>query len=293
MKNKLSIVFVVILIITSAHGIFAKDINEWHELETDHFIIMHHNLDESTLSMIAEEAENTYDKVTSDLKYHPDNKTVIRIGPEEKDQEDGWEGSYGVDSKTIDLQCPTQRMWYFFQDYESYIQEALIHEFTHHILSDGYKLGLPDWLNEGIATYEAKKKIEDFAGYRKFRTVASKNELLPLADMWTFYLLLEDDEIPLAYVESYTVVEYTVNTYGPDTLVNILIAQRDNPDMHEVIKDTLDVSYEDFELGWMNYVKEKYGEPSYNYYFSIIFYIIVWILLLKIGKQIWVKTTKK
>ena len=111
--------------------------------------------------------------------------------------------------------------------------------------------------------------------------------------MWTFYLLLEDDEIPLAYVESYTVVEYTVNTYVPDTLVNILIARMDNPDMHEVIKDTLDVSYEEFELGWMNYVKEKYGEPSYNYYFSIIFYIIVWILLLKIGKQIWVKTTKK
>ena len=111
--------------------------------------------------------------------------------------------------------------------------------------------------------------------------------------MWTFNLLLEEDEIPLAYIESYTVVEYIVNTYGRDTLVRILRARRDNPDMHEVIKDTLGVSYEEFEFGWMNFVKEKYGGASYDYYFSFVFYIVVWALVLKIAKQFWTKMTGK
>ena len=291
MKNKLSIFVSVLIILISGQGILAIDTIKWQEFETEHFTIMHHDLDKDTLSMIAEEAENAYDKVTSDLQHHPDNKTVVRIGPEEtRDYE--WQGSYSIGWNIIDLQSPTQRRWYFFRDYESYIQEVFIHEFTHHILSDGYKIGFPDWLNEGIATYEAKKNIEGFAGYKKFRKAAAKDELLSLVDMWIFDLLLEKDEIPLAYVESYTVIEYIVNIYGHDTLVEILKARKYNPDMDEVIKDTLGVSYEEFEFGWMNFVKEKYGEPYYGYYLSIIFYILVWVLLLKIGKRIWTKITK-
>ena len=156
--KKICIILAALLILASIQVVLAQEPADWQEFETEHFIIRYDELDNSTLSMIAEEAEDAYNKVTSDLQCHPENKTVIRIGSEEKNQEDKWEGSYGVDSRLIDLQSPTQRSWYFFRDYESYIQEVLIHEFTHHILSDGYKLGLPDWLNEGIATYEAKKK---------------------------------------------------------------------------------------------------------------------------------------
>ena len=294
MKNNsiksILIIFTVLFIVISSQGVFAQEQVDWNEYETKHFIIKYHDLDESTLSMIAEEAENAYDKVTSDLRYQPDNKTIIRIGPEEtRDYE--WQGSYSIGWNRIDLQSTTQRRWYFFRDYESYIEEAIVHEFTHHILSEGYKMRFPEWLNEGIATYEAKKKIEDFAGYRQFRNAAAKDKLLSLGKMGIFDLL-EDDEIPLAYVESYTVIEYIVNTYGHDKLVEILKAKRENKHMDQITDEVLGVSYGEFKLAWMNFVKEKYGEPYYGYYLSIIFYILVWVLLLKIGKRIWTKITK-
>ena len=293
MKNKATksilIIFAVLFISASLQGVFAQEQVDWKEYETKHFIIKYHDLDEGTLSMIAEEAENAYDKVTLDLRYHPDNKTVVRIGPDEKDHDKGWEGSYGVGSKLIDLQSPAQRRWNFFSNYSYYIQDSVIHEFTHHILSEGYKIGFPDWLNEGIATYEANDKIEEFYGDRKFKNAVSKDELLSLVDMWSFYFQLEEDEIPLAYVESYTVIEFIVNTYGHDGLLDMLKSRRDNPDMDEVIKNTFVVSYEEFEQGWMNFVKEKYGQPLHELYLYDVFYLIGAALLLRRGVRIWTK----
>ena len=174
MINKLSVGFVALLILCSAQGVFAQEQIEWQKYETEHFVIRYHELANSTLSMIAEEAENAYNKVTSDLQYQPDNKTVILIGPDKKDYEKGWEGSYGVGSKRIDLQSPAQRKWRVFSDYEPYIQNSMIHEFTHHIISEGYIMRFPEWLGEGIATYEANDEIEDIYGHRKFKKAATK-----------------------------------------------------------------------------------------------------------------------
>ena len=82
-----SSIFIVLLILISSPGIFAQDQVDQQEYETEHFIIKYHDLDDSTLSMVATEAENVYDKVTSDLRYHPDNKTIIRIGTAKEDHE--------------------------------------------------------------------------------------------------------------------------------------------------------------------------------------------------------------
>ena len=290
-KTIISIVFTILLVTVNSYGVFAQNSIEWQELETKHFIIMHYGLDESTLSMIAEEAENAYDKVTSDFRYHPDNKTVIQIGHiDDNPKEDKWLGSYSIGFKIINLLSSTQKEVKRWDNYESYIEEAIIHEFTHHILSEGYRLGFPDWLNEGIATYEAGKKPEHLSGYIHFRKAATKDELLPLGKMGIFDLL-EEDERNLAYIESYTVIEYIVDTYGHDKLVEILKAKRENKHMDQITDEVLGVSYEEFKVGWMKFVKEKYGKPSFFIDLYDTFYLIITALLLRKGILIW--TQKK
>ena len=277
---KLSIFFAALLILCSAQGIFAQEQVDWQEYETEHFVIRYHELDENTLSIIVEEAENAYDKVTSDLQYQPDNKTIIRIGSNKDHEWDKWGGSYLIGSNLIDLQSSEQMEWIFFATYGSYVNRTLVHEFTHHIISEGYMMRFPEWLGEGIATYEAEEKPNTFYGYRKFKNAAAKNELHSLDDMLIFDLL-EDDERYVAYIESYTVIEYIVNTYGHDGVADILKARKENPDMHQIINDTFGVSYEEFELGWIKFAKEKYGKPSYDYYLCATLYFVLIIVLLK------------
>lgn len=263
-----SIIFIVLLILISSQGVFAQEQVDQQEFETEHFIIRYIELDESTLSMVATEAESTYDKVTSDLRYHPDNKTLIRIGTNEVDHE--WseaDAFYSIGLNVIDLLSPSQMRW---MSYESYIRRSIPHEFTHHVINVGYKFTYPDWLNEGTASFEAGAPL----GYKKLNRALAKNEFIPLGKMWIFDLL-EDDERRLAYDESYTVIEYVVDEYGHDGLIDILNAHKENPHMDQVINNTLGVSFEEFELGWMNFVKEKYGTPSNNNPYPAYFFIIL------------------
>ena len=279
MISKLSIIFVTLLILCSAQGVFAQEEVEWQEYETEHFIIKYHDLDDSTLSMVAIEAENAYDKVTSDLRYRPDNKTVIRIGIAKEDH-DWTKGNafYLRDLNTIDLLSPSQKRW---MNYESYIRKSIPHEFTHHIINVGYKFTFPDWLNEGTASFEAGES----PNYKKFKRALAKNELHSLNEMWIFDLL-EDDERRLAYVESYTIIEYIIDTYGHDGLIDILTAHKETLDTDQVIHDAFGVSTKDFELGWMNFVKDKYGSSSNNtvhpiYYIIILFAVSAIVIRMK------------
>ena len=60
MKNNsiksILIIFTVLFIVISSQGVFAQEQVDWKEYETEHFIIKYYDLDESKLSMIAEEA---------------------------------------------------------------------------------------------------------------------------------------------------------------------------------------------------------------------------------------------
>jgi hypothetical protein len=274
--KKIGIFFAALLILASIQVVLAQEPAEWQEFETEHFIIRYIELDNSTLYMIAEEAENAYDKVTSDLQCHPENKTVVRIGTDEQDHESAeWFGSYSIGSNLIDLLSPTQKRW---TNYESYIRKSMHHEYTHHVIFSEYNMVFPDWLNEGVATYEAGEKPEDQHEYKEFQNAAAKNKLVPLDDMWIFDLL-EDDERHLAYLEAYTVIEYIESEYGHDTLIDILNARKNEPDMDLVLTDTLGVSYEEFQIAWMAYVKEKYGKPSYDYVYISLYLILVALLL--------------
>ena len=276
---KTCVVFAILLLLSCINGVFAQEEVEWQEYETEHFIIKYHDLDDSTLSMVATEAENAYDKVTSDLQYHPDNKTIIRIGTNEVDHE--WseaDAFYSIGLNVIDLLSPSQMRW---MNYESYIRRSIPHEFTHHIINVGYKFTFPDWLNEGTASFEAGES----PSHKKFNRALAKNEIIPLGKMWIFDLL-EDDERRLAYDESYTVIEYVVDEYGYDGLIDILNAHKENPHMDQVINNTLGVSIDDFELGWMNFVKDKYGSPSNKnlhpaYFFIILFAVSAIIIRVK------------
>ena len=273
---KTCVVFVILLLLSCINGVFAQEEVEWQEYETEHFIIKYHDLDDSTLSMVAIEAENAYDKVTSDLRYRPDNKTVIRIGTNEVNHE--WseaEAFYIRDLNLIDLLSPSQMRW---MNYESYIQRSIPHEFTHHVINVGYKFTFPDWLNEGTASFEAGESPD----YKKIKRAIAKNELHSLNEMWIFDLL-EDDERRLAYAESYTIIEYIIDTYGHDGLIDILTAHKETLDTDQVIHDAFGVSTEDLELGWMNFVKEKYGSPSNNnphpIYFVMILFVVAAIVI--------------
>lgn len=275
--KKIGIVFATLLILTSIQVVLAQEPADWQEFETEHFIIRYDKLDNSTLSMIAEEAENAYYKVTSDLQYQPENKTVIQICSDENNLEWKWTGSYSPGLNLIELQSPPRKKWNSLEDYEFYIKITVPHEFTHHIITEGYKMRFPEWLGEGLATYEAEEKPEDQHEFKKFQNAAAKNKLLSLYEMGIFDLL-EDDERHLAYLESYTIIEYIEIEYGHDALIDLLKTQKEY-NLDYAINSTFGLTQDEFQSAWMAYVKDKYGKPSHDYVYISLYLILVALLL--------------
>jgi hypothetical protein len=57
----------------------------------------------------------------------------------------------------------------------------------------------------------------------------------------------------------FTLIDYTVNAYGRETLPDLLAAFRSHPQLYTVIPEVYGVSLMEFQSGWRSYMQEKYG----------------------------------
>jgi hypothetical protein len=133
-------------------------------------------------------------------------------------------------------------------NYESLMQ-AIVHEFAHAMvlnLREQGLVGLPKWLNEGYAFYEAHQLKDNIRTVIKSKSV-NKNTI-----SWS--QLNQAGTVEFGNMDGYelssTIIEFLVKTYGYENLRKIIIS----PDK---IEDICGTSLENLQIMWFKYLKDS------------------------------------
>jgi hypothetical protein len=129
------------------------------------------------------------------------------------------------------------------------LMQAIVHEFAHIVilnLREQGLVGLPKWLNEGYAFYEAHQLKDNI------RTVIKTKLADKTAPSWS--QLNQAGTVEFGNMDGYelssTIIEFLVKYYGYDDLRRIIIS----PDKIEEICGT---SLENLQIMWLKYLKDS------------------------------------
>lgn len=216
-----------------------------YRMETEHFKYYCYDCDVEVLDALGRELEANFDRITDHLLYLPPEKIDVEVYPSVKTfhtclgypNSPAWAVGFAGNGK-VQIVSPANPGP--AHTYES-LMLAAVHEFTHLIVRGHNSGKIPIWLNEGIACFEAKNITDIQYGVGKW----VRDGRVP-----TFADLEEKFSALNGYQYSYTIVEFLVEEYSYEILVELII----NPDIPAVFGISDDELYQE----WVSYLEEHY-----------------------------------
>ena len=136
-------------------------------------------------------------------------------------------------------------------------RDSMIHEMTHLLMDEALDSPLakvPAWLNEGLAMY-----FETHSGGREATVsrAAGRGELLPLRSMGAVPGIPSD--VRLFYAQSWSLVDYMMNTYGDQSMSALLGALNEGRSIDEAVRIAYGMDINELENRWKTSLS---GRPS-------------------------------
>ncbi|WP_432405770.1 peptidase MA family metallohydrolase [Wukongibacter sp. M2B1] len=198
-----------------------KSIEDYEEIETEHFIIRHNTDDLDTLELVERASEEYYDEICKQYDYYPTDKTIVVLY---ENSEELLENANLAKSKppmgvyyasTIQILSP--KIWCpEDEDIESiFMNEGpMVHEFTHLIIDDITKGNYPLWFTEGLALYSEYI----YTGYEWGKEI-EEEKIYTIDELTNNFNNLDQY---VAYTQSFRMVKHMVDTYGFNSVKEIL-----------------------------------------------------------------------
>lgn len=247
-----SIVILVCLITVKLAGQNIDSLNL--AKESQHFIFYSTHGDIKVLDSLAITLENNYSRITNHLGIQIDKKINVKVFPNVKsfhaaihypDAPDWVVGScIGDELLMVSPLNPGS-----VHTYESLMQ-VIVHEFVHiavyYAVGDKVVTGLPKWLNEGYAQYEAGQVNEHI---RKLVESSLIEKAPPTWKQLDAASAMEFGSMN-GYGLSVTIVEFLVVTYGIDKLISLIKEPENIETIYGLPENTL-------EKQWIQYLKHE------------------------------------
>ncbi len=216
------------------------------QIEGDNFIFYSLDNDTRYIQVVAEALQDSYLPLTEKMRVDLNEKIEVFLYPNEESLKKAVSRDYKTmlgyaGEKEIHLvSILSLNRGYTNKDFKA----LAVHEFVHILAGEINSVGVPLWLNEGLATYEAQQMNREWTRIIKQRV---SNGTIPSLDdlKWNLY-----DEKG-GYGFSYTIVEYIKEEYGYDKLIELISSPFN-------FKTVLGVYKEDFEENWKSFLKESY-----------------------------------
>lgn len=228
---------------------------QWQEIETEHFRILYHQGLEALANKAANIAETHYYRITCDLRTDIPGKTTLILS----DVDDISNGSASPLNNTIFL-------WTYGANQLTtgtlpWLERVIGHEFGHiatfwasrNCLGKWgglFTLGTtPTWFLEGISQYEAE--TWDVHRNMLLRIARQSGALLPTTKLDGF---VGADQIDgrLVYEQGHGLVRYLSQTYGENTIAELIAAHRKWPfSFSHTLKRTLGKNMSDLYTDWL------------------------------------------
>jgi hypothetical protein len=254
--NALSIAFFVFLMIPKLVGQNNDSLNL--AKESQHFDFYSTYGDIKVLDSLAKTLENNYSRITNHLGIQIDKKIKVKVFPDIKafhaaiNLPDAPDWFVGGTWNTSEIMMVSPLHPGSIHTYESLMQ-VVVHEFTHiavyYVRGNKGVTGLPRWLNEGYAQYEAGQINEHI------RKIVASGVIAKTPPTWTQLDTVSDMEFGNinGYGLSVTIVEFLIDTFG----INKLVLLIKNPENFEIIYGLSEYT---LEKHWIQYLKHEKTE---------------------------------
>ncbi len=221
------------------------------QLNSEHFNYYSNDSDIKALDSLSKELEASYTKITGDFKVNFSEKVRVYIYPDVTSfhkaighpEYPDWVVGTGGDNELGMVSPLNPGSAHTYQD----LMKTVVHEFVH-VVTRKVASGLgtkSKWLWEGLATYESKQYSTAVKDY--LRTDISANNIPTLSEME------KAGNVGFGNIKgyefSYTIIDFMVNKYGMDKIIELV----KSPDNYMGI---FGISKDDFEKAWIQYLKD-------------------------------------
>jgi len=139
----------------------------------------------------------------------------------------------------------------------SWDKDTVIHELTHVLVGHftftclGY---VPQWLDEGLAVYSEGTLDDQFQ--IPFDRAIQENKLLSIRVISGAFAEVRDN-VDLSYAQSYSIVNFLIQTYGQDKMTNLLTSLRDGTTIDDALRQTYRFNVEGLEDAWRKAIQAQ------------------------------------
>jgi cellulose synthase operon protein C len=233
-------------------------------LETEHFIIKFDRGQDEILARYLSRflEDDVYPSLCRTLGYTPKGKTLFEIFSRAKNTDGhGWfsarmvglpyVGTVGACAgRMIAMQSPNDGKQKF--NWARVVQ----HEFVHVVNLQQTNFNIPHWFTEALAVhnegYPRPPAWDDLLAQRM-----KADQLFDLESINTGFIRPKSSaEWTLAYCQALLYAEYMLSRFGDDALAKMLTAYADNLPTGEALSRSFNVSQEEFERGYRDYLKK-------------------------------------
>ncbi len=137
---------------------------------------------------------------------------------------------------------------------------TLWHEYMHVITLQMTDYRIPRWFSEGLSVYEERRARPGWGDDWNVMFVGSfgAGRWFTIADLDAAFLRPRSpQDVPIAYFEASQIVEFIVDRYGFDAVLNMLALYRDKAKTPDVLRQALKLSESDFDREFNAYVETK------------------------------------
>lgn len=252
-----------------------QQIGERTTRESEHFIYYTYPWADQITPTIMELMEEAYAEVQQKLGKVPDGKMKVYIKPifGLPPPEDPGALAYRArgrkpqDDRMV-IFAPGSMIFTAYNPatgWEPMLRTVLIHEYAHQVNDRSFTpiARMSDWMVEGLADYVADNRREGAVA-----AAVRADNIIPIVDTTTGridkqdleHLTLLDQDIPLAYGFSSSLVAYIVETYGGlDGWWKFANAFDKSQDIDTALQNAFGVNYKQFDQDWRAWLRDKYA----------------------------------
>ncbi len=242
---------------------------DWHIHRTEHFDIHYYPSEAKLVPIMADIAEEAYEKHSEDFEHELENRTPLILYKSHKDFQETniilqelHEGIGGF------AELFKHRVVIPFTGSLEAFREVIFHELIHvfqydiiyqkphmRIYSGEFLYSPPVWFIEGMADYFAEDN--DAIGEMVLRDASINNAIVPLPQLQNFNRLRSPY---VGYKMGQLAVAYLCETYGREKVAEIMHGLRESrtKDLDRVFKEVLGVTLADFDKAWRQKVRKRY-----------------------------------
>ncbi|MFN8008680.1 MAG: tetratricopeptide repeat protein [Terriglobia bacterium] len=132
------------------------------------------------------------------------------------------------------------------------VKAVLTHEMVHSFVGFVNRGDCPTWFNEGVAQTQEGRSAG--ASHPWLKSLAGKNQLVPLTNLRGSFTQLSTESAQLAYVEGLSAVEYLVQLKGPGILKSIFSLMAQNYNFELAFRTATGNALTDFEKNWAEFL---------------------------------------